>query len=81
MRKLFLVIWGINTVALAWLLASILLLGTTPDRKHFAGELTEIWVGLAAVYGWALFASKRRAKQEEKERRLMRAAVNERTRH
>jgi hypothetical protein len=64
MRKFFLAIWGINTVALAWLFGSILLSGSTPDRRALAGDLTEIWVGLAAVYGWVLFTARRRAKQE-----------------
>ena len=65
MRKLFLAIWGINTVALVWLLGSILLIGSTPDLRNFAGDLAEIWVGLAAVYVWALITAKRKAKQEK----------------
>jgi hypothetical protein len=64
MRKLFLVIWGINTVALVWVLGAILLYGSTPSRKGMAADLVEIWAGLAAVYGWVVFASKRKAKQE-----------------
>ena len=64
MRKLFLAIWGTNTVALVWLFGAILLYGSTPERKGMAGDLAEIWAGLAAVYLWALFASKRKAKQE-----------------
>ena len=63
MRKLFLAIWGINTVALAWLFGSILLYGSTPDRRAMAGDLAEIWAGLAAVYVWALYAARRKAKQ------------------
>ena len=66
MRKLFLIIWGINTVALAWIFSSILLYGSTPDRRGFAGDLAEIWAGLAAVYGLALFMSKRKAKQDSR---------------
>jgi hypothetical protein len=65
MRKIFFVIWGINTVALIWLLGAILLYGSTPDRRGMAGDLAEIWAGLAVVYGWALFSSKRKAKQEK----------------
>jgi hypothetical protein len=65
MRKLFLAIWGINTVALAWLVGTMLLYGSTPDRKGMAADLAEIWAGLAVVYGWALFRSKRKAKQEK----------------
>ena len=65
MRKLFLAIWGINTVALIWLFGSILLSGSTPDRRGMAGDLAEIWAGLAVVYGWALFAARRKAKQEK----------------
>jgi hypothetical protein len=65
MRKLFLVIWGINTVALIWLFGSILLSGSTPDRRGMAGDLAEVWAGLAVVFGWELFASKRKAKQEK----------------
>jgi len=64
-RKIFLVIWGINTVALIWLLGAILLYGSTPDRRGMAGDLAEIWAGLAAVYGLALFTVKRKAKQEK----------------
>jgi len=66
-RKIFLVIWGINTVALIWLLGAILLYGSTPDRRGMAGDLAEIWagLGLAAVYGLALFTVKRKAKQEK----------------
>jgi CRISPR/Cas system-associated endonuclease Cas1 len=80
MRKLFLTIWGINTVALVWLLGSILLSGSTSNRRNLAGDLAEIWAGLAAVYVLARFASKGKAKQEqEKERRLMRSAVKDRT--
>jgi hypothetical protein len=63
MRKLFLAIWGINTVALAWLLGSILLYGSTPDRRGMAGDLAEVWAGLAAVYGLALLAARRKARQ------------------
>jgi hypothetical protein len=65
MHKLFLAIWGINTVALIWLFGSILLSGSTPDRRGMAADLAEIWAGLAAVYAWALFAAKRMAKQEK----------------
>ncbi|MCU1220656.1 MAG: hypothetical protein JWN42_1853 [Candidatus Angelobacter sp.] len=65
MRKLFLAIWGINTVALIWLLGAILLYGSTPDRRGMAGDLAEIWAGLAVVYGWARFAVKRKAQQEK----------------
>jgi hypothetical protein len=65
MRKVFLVIWGINTVALAWLIATMLLYGSTPYRKGMAADMVEIWAGLAAVYGWVLFTSKRKAKQEK----------------
>ena len=65
MRKIFLAIWGINTVALLWLLGAILLYGSTPDRRGMAADLAEVWAGLAAVYLWALFASKRKAKQEK----------------
>ncbi len=64
MRKLFLAIWGINTVALVWSLGAILLYGSTPNRRGMAAGMAEIWAGLAAVYIWALFASKRKAKQE-----------------
>jgi hypothetical protein len=64
MRKFFFAIWGINTVALVWLFGSILLYGSAPDRRAFAGDLTEIWVGLAAVYAWVLFTARRKAKQE-----------------
>ena len=64
MRRFFSVIWGINTVALVWLFGSILFYGATPDRRALAGDLTEIWVGLAAVYGWVLFTARRKAKQE-----------------
>jgi len=63
MRKVFLAIWGINTVALIWLLGSILLSGSTPDRKGMAGDLAEVWTGLAVVFVWALIAAKRKAKQ------------------
>jgi hypothetical protein len=62
MRKLFFAIWGINTVALVWMFGSILLNGSTPDRKGLAADFFEIWCGLAAVAGWALFTSKRKAK-------------------
>ncbi|HXO37757.1 MAG TPA: hypothetical protein VN872_03925 [Candidatus Acidoferrum sp.] len=65
MRKLFLVIWGINTVALAWLFGAMLLYGSTPYLRGMAADMVEIWVGLAAVYVWALFASRRKAKQEK----------------
>ncbi|HXA83717.1 MAG TPA: hypothetical protein VNZ47_01500 [Candidatus Dormibacteraeota bacterium] len=65
MRKLFFVIWGINTVALVWLLGAILLYGGTSHRKEMAGDLAEIWAGLAAVYVWAVFAAKRKANQEK----------------
>ena len=65
MRKFFLAIWGINTVALAWLLGSILLSGSTPDRKGMAGDLAEVWAGLAVLFVWALFAAKRKAKREK----------------
>jgi hypothetical protein len=65
MRKFFLAIWGINTVALVWLFGAILLYGSTPDLRGMAADLVEIWAGLAAVYGWALFTSKRKAKQEK----------------
>ena len=63
MRKVFLVIWGINSVALLWLFGSILLYGGTPGRKDMAGDLAEIWAGLAAVYVWAMYAAKRKARQ------------------
>jgi hypothetical protein len=65
MRKLFWAIWGINTVALVWSLGAILLYGGTPDRRGMAADMAEIWAGLAAVYVWALFTSKRKAKQEK----------------
>jgi hypothetical protein len=65
MRKFLLAIWGINTVALLWLFGAILLYGSTPDRRGMAADLVEIWAGLAAVYGWVLFTSKRKAKQEK----------------
>jgi hypothetical protein len=65
MRKLFLAIWGINTVALLWVFGAILFYGSTPDRRGMAADLAEIWAGLAAVYGWALFTAKRKAKQEK----------------
>jgi hypothetical protein len=65
MRKLFLAIWGVNTVALLWLFGAILLYGSTPDRRGMAADLAEIWAGLAVVYGWALFRSKRKAKPEK----------------
>jgi len=65
MRKLFFAIWGINTVALIWLFGAILLYGGTPHRKGMAADMAEIWAGLAVVYGWALFAAKRKAKQEK----------------
>jgi hypothetical protein len=65
MRKLFLVIWGINTVALLWVLGAILLYGGTPHRKGMAGDLTEIWAGLAVVYITALFMAKRKVKREK----------------
>jgi hypothetical protein len=65
MRKVFLAIWGINTVALVWLLGAILLYGSTPARRGMAADLAEIWVGLAVVYGWALFTSRRKAKREK----------------
>ena len=65
MRKLFLVIWGINTVALVWLFGAILLYGSTPDRRGVGADLAEIWDGLAVVYGWAVFTSKRKAKREK----------------
>lgn len=64
MRKFFFAIWGINTVALAWLFGAILFYGGTPGRRALAGDLTEIWVGLAAVYGWVLFTARRKAKHE-----------------
>jgi hypothetical protein len=64
MRKFFLVIWGINSVALVCLFGAILLYGGTPDRKARAGDLAEIWVGLAVVYGWVMFTTRRKAKQE-----------------
>jgi hypothetical protein len=64
MRKLFFAIWGINTVALAWLFGSILLYGSTPDRSGLASDLAEIWVGLAVVYGWVLFTSRKKVKQQ-----------------
>ena len=65
MRKLFLVIWGINTVALVWLFGAILFYGGTPDRRGVAADLAEIWAGLAVVYGWAVFTSKPKAKREK----------------
>jgi len=65
MRKLFLAIWGMNTVALVWLLGAILLYGGTHERKGMAGDLAEIWAGLAVVYGWAVYTSRRKAKQEQ----------------
>ena len=65
MRKLFLAIWGINTVALVWLFGAILLYGGTPHRRGMAGDLAEVWAGLAAVYVWAVFAAKRKAKREK----------------
>jgi uncharacterized membrane protein YuzA (DUF378 family) len=64
MRKLYLFIWGINTMALVWLVGSIVLYGSTPGRRAMATELFEIWVGLAAVYAWAMYASRRKAKQK-----------------
>jgi hypothetical protein len=64
MRKFFFAIWGINTVALAWLFGSILLYGSTPERRGLAGDLAEIWAGLAVVYGWVLFTARRKAKQQ-----------------
>ena len=66
MRKLFLAIWGINTVALVWLFGAILLYGSTPHRKEMAGDLAEIWAGLAAVYVWALFTAKQRPSKKKK---------------
>jgi hypothetical protein len=63
MRKIFFAIWGINTAAVVWMFGSILLNGSTPDRRGLAGDFFEIWCGLAAVFGWALFMSKRKAKQ------------------
>jgi hypothetical protein len=65
MRRAFLAIWGINTAALAWVLGSIVLYGSTPERRGMAADMAEIWAGLAAVYVWALFTSKRKAKQEK----------------
>jgi hypothetical protein len=65
MRKLFFAIWGINTVALLWVFGAVLFYGTTPYRRGMAGDLAEVWIGLAAVYGWALFTAKRKAKQEK----------------
>jgi hypothetical protein len=65
MRKAFLAIWGINTVALLWLFGAILLYGSTPDRRGMAADLAEIWAGLAVVYGWAVFTSRRKAKREK----------------
>jgi hypothetical protein len=65
MRRLFLAIWGINTVALTSLFGSILLSGSTPESRGMAGDFAEVWAGLAVVYGWALFASKRKARQEK----------------
>jgi hypothetical protein len=50
---------------LAWLLGSLLLTGSTPSRRDMAGDLAEIWAGLAAIAGWALFTSKRKAKQRK----------------
>jgi|GEM_PF-6668802 hypothetical protein len=64
MRTLFAMIWGINTVALFCVLASIRWFGGTSARKDMAGDLLEIWAALAAFYMWALLTSKRRAKQE-----------------
>lgn len=78
MRKFFLMIWGISTMALLWLLGSILLSGSTPSRRGSAGTLAEIWAGLTVVYIWARFDSNRKAKREqENDRRLMRAAVKD----
>jgi hypothetical protein len=66
MRKLFLAIWGINTVALVWSLGAILLYGSTAKRRGMAADMAEIWAGLAAVYIWALFTSKRRQSRKKK---------------
>ena len=63
MSKLFLAIWGVNTVALLCLLGAILLYGGTPDRKAMAGDLAEIWAGLACVAGWEIFGSRRKTRQ------------------
>ena len=67
MRRFYFVVWGINTVALVWTLGSILLYGSTPGRQGMAGDLTEIWAGLAAIYAWVLFRSRRKAKRERGE--------------
>ena len=66
MRKLFLVIWGINTVALAWLFGAMLLYGSTPYLRGMAADMVEIWVGLAAVYVWALL---RRGERQSKKKK------------
>lgn len=67
MRKLFFVIWILDTAALAWLFGYILLHGSTPDRTDLAGDLGAIWGGLAAIGGWTLISSKWKArKQDEK---------------
>jgi hypothetical protein len=58
MRKLFFAVWGINTVALIRLLDSILLSASTPNRRDLAGDLAEIWAGLAGVYGWVRYTSR-----------------------
>jgi hypothetical protein len=59
MRKFFWTVWGINTVALAWLLGSLLLTGSTPSRTDMAGDLAEIWAGLAAIAGCCLRRSEK----------------------
>jgi hypothetical protein len=74
MRKLFLAIWGINTVGLVWSLGAILQYGSTPDRRGMAADMAEVWAGLAAVYIWALFTSKRKAKQEKEKAAAARQA-------
>ncbi len=57
-----LVVWLLDSAALAWLFGSILLYGGSPEATELGGVLGKIWGGCAATYGWNLISSKWKAR-------------------
>jgi hypothetical protein len=63
MRKFMLVVWILDTVALAWLFGYIILYGSNPDRSNLASDLGAIWGAIAGIYGWNFISAKWKAKK------------------
>ena len=66
--KILLIVWLLDSAALAWLLVDIRLHGGSPGpgATQLAGTLGKIWGACTVLYGWHFIESKWKARGQRR---------------